>query len=165
MDRSDAGRRRMRRGRIFGGIGTSADGGGAAAVDGCPGIYGKRIILPPDTPAGSLPIDGEAQKNGVGQALLTLAQELESQISPDVNACVHGMLCKVELPKPVQEAFCQLGTSLGRFDLDGQLKGLGQVQDFCRRELENLSLHREERLRSYQTLGLCAGAALAILFI
>ena len=110
-------------------------------------------------------LTGKAQKNGVGQALLTLAQELESQISPDVNACVHGMLCKVELPKPVQEAFCQLGTSLGRFDLDGQLKGLGQVQDFCRRELENLSLHREERLRSYQTLGLCAGAALAILFI
>ena len=110
-------------------------------------------------------LTGKAQKNGVGQAFLTLSQELESQISPDVSACVHGMLCKAELPKPIQEAFRQLGTSLGRFDLEGQLKGLGQVQDFCRRELGKLSRHREERLRSYQTLGLCAGAALAILFI
>ena len=30
---------------------------------------------------------------------------------------------------------------------------------------KQLGLHRDERLRSYQTLGLCAGAALTILFI
>ena len=110
-------------------------------------------------------LTGIAHKNAVGRALLQLAQELESQISPDVSACVYGMLCKAELPKPVQEGFRLLGTSLGRFDLEGQVKGLQQVQDYCRRELENMSQNREARLRSYQTLGLCAGAALAILFI
>ena len=33
------------------------------------------------------------------------------------------------------------------------------------RELEVMGRNQEERLRSYQTLGLCAGAALAILFV
>ena len=31
--------------------------------------------------------------------------------------------------------------------------------------LSRLETNRENRLRSYQTLGLCAGAALAILFL
>lgn len=108
---------------------------------------------------------GFSQKNGVGQTFRQLARELDSQISPDVEACMHEVLCRVELPKEVQEGFRKLGTSLGRFDLEGQVKGLKQVQDYCRRELEIMSQNREERLRSYQTLGLCAGASLAILFV
>jgi hypothetical protein len=39
------------------------------------------------------------------------------------------------------------------------------VQEFCQREMEILSTNRANRLRSYQTLGLCAGAAMVILFI
>ena len=39
------------------------------------------------------------------------------------------------------------------------------VRNYCDRELESLGKNGEERLRSYQTLGLCAGAALAILFV
>ena len=110
-------------------------------------------------------LTGNAQKNPVGRAFAILSQGLERQVSPDVTACVQEMLSQVELPKSVQEGFRKLGTSLGRFDLEGQIKGLQQVRDDCRRELENMSLNREERLRSYQTLGLCAGAALAILFV
>ena len=58
-----------------------------------------------------------------------------------------------------------LGKSIGRFDMDGQIKGLEAVRQDCRRRLDELSKDRDTRLRSYQTLGLCAGAALAILFI
>ena len=58
-----------------------------------------------------------------------------------------------------------LGTSLGRFDLTGQLNGLEQVRSHCRRELEALAGNRDQRVRGYQTLGICAGAALAILFV
>ena len=108
---------------------------------------------------------GELQKSAVGQAFLSLASALENQISPDVNTCVHGMLSQAELPKAVQEGFRQLGMGLGRFDMDGQIKGIRQVQEYCERELETMSQNRDERLRSYQTLGLCAGAALAILFV
>ena len=59
----------------------------------------------------------------------------------------------------------ELGESLGRFDLPGQLKGLEAVRRKCLMELEALGRNRTERLRCYQTLGLCAGAALVILFI
>ena len=110
-------------------------------------------------------LTGTAYKNVVGRAFLELSKDLESQISPDVGICVTRMLSRIELPNSVRDGIRQLGTSLGRFDLDGQLKGLKQVQDYCRRELETMSQNREERLRSYQTLGLCAGAALAILFV
>ena len=108
---------------------------------------------------------GSMEKHEVGRAFLELAQELERQTASDVGECVEAVLCRVELSQPVQEGFRLLGTSLGRFDLDGQIKGLQQVQEYCRRELETMSQNREERLRSYQTLGLCAGAALAILFV
>lgn len=56
-----------------------------------------------------------------------------------------------------------LGRSLGRFDLPGQLQGLQTVRRVCESDLEVLRQKRDIRLRSYQTLSLCAGAALAIL--
>lgn len=95
-----------------------------------------------------------------------LAYELESQVSPDVESCMRAALRETDnLPKYTLEAFVLLGQSLGRFDLPGQLKGLDGVRLACRRRLEELTVNKEPRLRSYQTLGLCAGAALAILFI
>ena len=59
--------------------------------------------------------------------------------------------------------FRNLGSSLGRFDLSGQLKGLQSVRGECLRELESLEKNQPERLKSYQTLGMCAGAALVII--
>ena len=47
----------------------------------------------------------------------------------------------------------------------GQILGLEAVRSHCRSELDALSANQDERLRSYQTLGLCTGAALAILFV
>lgn len=109
---------------------------------------------------------GTENRGCIGHALLNLARELECQISPDVESCMNAALASCgELPKRAGKAFRILGTSLGRFDLEGQIKGMEAVRGYCREELEKLGAHREERLRSYQTLGLCAGAALAILFI
>ena len=59
----------------------------------------------------------------------------------------------------------QLGDSLGRFDLSGQIQGLASVQKRAEFELEQLRRNQDVRLRSYQTLGLCAGAALVVLFL
>ena len=70
-----------------------------------------------------------------------------------------------KLPHRLRKNLADLGTSLGRFDLPGQLKGLEAARISCRRDLEELSRDRDVRLRSYQTLGLCAGCALAILFL
>lgn len=102
----------------------------------------------------------------VSQALLCLASELESQIAPDAPSCMHAAIAKnPKLPQRVSKILSRLGTSLGRFDLSGQLKGMESARQQCRQDLEELSKDREQRLRNYQTLGLCAGCALAILFL
>lgn len=109
---------------------------------------------------------GQESRGEVRRVLLELASQLDSQIAPDVHCCMRGALAYCEgLPRRLRVAFEQMGTSLGRFDLEGQVKGLEAVRVHCRRELDSLSQNRDTRLRSYQTLGLCAGAALAILFV
>lgn len=119
------------------------------------------------TPLPELCRQAATQSGGAVRAVFSnLATELENQISPDVERCMRAALCKVkDIPKLTYDAMTQLGRSLGRFDIDGQLIGLEAVKQTCGRGVESLSQNREIRLRSYQTLGLCAGAALAILFI
>ncbi len=97
---------------------------------------------------------------------LTLACELEDQISPDVYHCMNAALAKVSnVPKQTGEHLRILSRTMGRFDLEGQLMGLENARHNCRAALEKLNENRDIRLRSYQTLSLCAGAALAILFL
>lgn len=119
------------------------------------------------TPLPELCRQAGREVHGPVQKVLTLlASELESQIAPDVHSCMNSALaiCQ-DMPKRVEQAFEIMGSSLGRFDIEGQVKGLESVRSHCRRELEGLEQNRDTRLRSYQTLGLCAGAALAILFV
>ncbi|MBQ9761650.1 MAG: stage III sporulation protein AB [Oscillospiraceae bacterium] len=95
-----------------------------------------------------------------------LAQELEQQIAPDVSVCMAATLQKTQKTSPILTGHLErLGEWLGRFGLQGQLKSLDGLKAQCGDALKDLSFHRAERLRSYQTLGFCAGAALAILFI
>jgi len=102
----------------------------------------------------------------LGNVFLELALEMESQASPDMYSCMDTVLKKVgSLPDLARDGLDLLGRSIGRFDIDGQLKGFEAVRQECRRSLEQLADNRDARLRSYQTLGLCAGAALAILFV
>lgn len=108
----------------------------------------------------------EECQGSVGRILKDLQEELKLQSLPDVECCVRAALSREgDYPQRICRAFQILGTSLGRFDLEGQLKGLEAVRNYCRRELEELSCGRDARLRSYQTLGICTGAALAILLI
>ena len=102
----------------------------------------------------------------VREVLEALALELNDQISPQVSCCMDVALKKKsDISKYCLEAFRLLGKSLGKFDLEGQLKELGYVRDLCKDRLNELESGRDVRLRSYQTLGLCAGAALAILLL
>lgn len=95
-----------------------------------------------------------------------ISRELEEQISPNVATCMAAAISKTEkLPQSTVNALELLGNSMGRFDLNGQLKGLDTVRGECRRHLEALATNKDVRMRSYKTLGLCAGAALVILFI
>ena len=58
-----------------------------------------------------------------------------------------------------------LGKSLGKFDISGQLSGIALVREACNENMKRLARDRAERLRSYRTLGICAGIAIAILLI
>ena len=119
------------------------------------------------TPLPELCRQAGAQSSGHVRAIFyTLAKELEGQISPDAERCMRAALCKVkDIPKMTENAMLQLGRSMGLFDVEGQLRGIEAVRQSCLRSVETLAQNRDTRLRSYQTLGLCAGAALAILFI
>lgn len=109
---------------------------------------------------------GDAVRGRVGQVFHTLSRELENQVSGDVESCMNAALDTVgDLPGHTLSGLSLLGQTLGRFDLEGQLRGIEAVRSHCRQRLKELRENREPRLRSYQTLGLCAGAALAILFI
>lgn len=102
----------------------------------------------------------------IGNALWFLAQELEQQISPDAASCMAAAVERTQkLPDAARRNLLLLGSSLGRFDLQGQLSGLESVKQLCKRDLDGLLGNRDVRLRSYQTLGICAGVALVILFI
>lgn len=102
----------------------------------------------------------------LGRVFGRLSDELQASLSADVSdAMTLALKSSPELPEKTRDNLLLLGRTLGRFDLEGQMKGLEAVRAACRRDLESLSANREVRLRNYQTLSLCAGAALAILLI
>lgn len=102
----------------------------------------------------------------LGEVFGRISQNLNNQITADVSEAVSSALKEAcSLPAKPAKAFSILGRTLGKFDLDGQIRGLEATRALCRRELEAMGVNRDNRLRSYQTLGLCAGAALAILFV
>lgn len=95
-----------------------------------------------------------------------LEQELKTQIRPDPQSCVHSAVTKVaDIPPCISAQIEKLGITLGHFGLEGQLEGFHEVRLSCEQTLNQLTQDQETRLRSYQTLAVCAGAALAILFI
>ena len=96
----------------------------------------------------------------------TLGEELEQQISPNVKTCVDAALSKCKMmPQLTQEILSEAGNTLGMFDLAGQLQSLDAFKEITENKLKIHTENQEVRIRSYQTLGLCAGAAIAILFI
>ena len=119
------------------------------------------------TPLPELCIDVADQTNGaVSRVFLRLSEELDKQLSPDADICMQAALRSVKgIPESAQDNLTFLGKNLGRFDLAGQLAGFESVKQTCLRDLAGLQSNRDTRLRSYQTLGLCAGAALVILLI
>lgn len=109
---------------------------------------------------------GEQCSGKIRQIFLSLSDELEAQISPNVGICMASVLDKYgDIDVSLSTACMELGDQLGRFDLPGQIRGLESYVKRLSTKLEQLNKNKESRIRSYQTLGLCAGAAIAILFV
>jgi stage III sporulation protein AB len=100
------------------------------------------------------------------QVFSALDRELATQIAPNAESCLRTALKKTEgVPVLTGRVLRMLGRSLGKFDLAGQISGINFVKDACRENLQLLARDKTERLRSYRTLGICAGIALAILLL
>lgn len=108
---------------------------------------------------------GAASEGMVGDFFRRLASELERGDAPDVQVCVRAVLDRLEAPRELERQLQQLGDTLGRFDLPGQLRGLEGAIRSAEDALRRIRDGADGRRRSWQTLGLCAGAALAILFV
>ena len=102
----------------------------------------------------------------MGAVFRRLAGELDAQTEPEVDGCMQAALAKVpELSPTLRKIMKQLGRSLGRFDLTGQIQGLQAVREAVQTAQDRLDRERSSRLKCYRTLGFCTGAALVILFI
>lgn len=98
--------------------------------------------------------------------LQSVSMELDKQICPDASSCMQLVLSSyVGIPENARLCLQQLGASLGRYDLAGQLGELDAVHERCNILIAEMWEQKDKRTHAYQTLGLCAGAAVAILLI
>ena len=106
------------------------------------------------------------KKGEIGQFWRNLYDELLQQIRPDVPDCVRYALARCNpLPQSVTDILLEAGSSLGKFDLSGQLQCLSAVKTKCRQLQVSLQENMDLRMRNYRTFGICAGAALVLLLL
>lgn len=119
------------------------------------------------TPLPELCSKAAAITGGCLQRFFTaLEHELCTQIRPDTQSCFQYALKSVtDMPQDIYRQITELGKTLGHFGLEEQIKGFQQIRLSCEQALETLTKNQDIRLRSYQTLAVCAGAAIVILFI
>ena len=100
----------------------------------------------------------------VRKLLYAFAEELDKQIAPDAYQCMCSAIHKTEkLSGAILPHLRKLGKSMGQFDLEGQIRMLESALSDCRKSIGELEENRQYRIRSYQTLSICAGVALAVL--
>lgn len=100
------------------------------------------------------------------QFFLNFSKELDGQISPNAAICMQiTILHSSEVCNSVKPLLQEIGELLGKFDLPEQLSSLDAVRQKCLQILANMRKDQDIRIRNYQTLGLCAGAAIAILLL
>ena len=105
-------------------------------------------------------------ENWLRHILEDLSKALEQQIAPDASSCMCAVLRSYDqIPVRIRRLFSLLGSSLGRFDLPGQLEGLQEIQAACTLELESIHSGREQRMKNNVTISFCAGASVVILLI
>lgn len=107
--------------------------------------------------------------SGCGRQLEQLYAKLSAclveQVFADAASCMEAVLCEENLPQSVTQLHRMLGQTLGDYDLSGQLGELAAVKAACEDSIDSLRRNSVQKARAYKTLGLCAGAALAIMLL
>ena len=101
----------------------------------------------------------------LGEVFADFAEELDTNCYSSPFDCMNAELQKQRIPPITNSLLLKLGKSLGSFDLDGQVKAMNAIRMDCEQQIKSLTENKDVRIRNYQTLGICAGAALAILLI
>ena len=97
---------------------------------------------------------------------LTIANELERQALQNANKCILTALNKHPgVPKYTAHCITLLGQTIGMFNLSGQIKSIESVKVEADRLLALCNENLSSKSRCYKTLGISAGAALAIIFV
>ena len=108
----------------------------------------------------------EITNGSLKKIFLSIYEQLNSCTFPDLTTCINYSLRQQNsIPESVKEELYSLGPNLCSFNLSGQIKGISAIINNCEFKLQKLRNNKEQRLRTYQTLGLCAGAAIVIIFI
>lgn len=102
----------------------------------------------------------------IGKVFADLNRELEKADSGEAAVCMADALANnPQLPQPCVKSLRRLGATLGKTDLQTQLRGVTLEMEQVRMCLEQVVRERPGRVKSYRALGLCCGAALAILLL
>lgn len=102
----------------------------------------------------------------IGQVFLRFADEMESQCHPDLYSCMMGAVAgHSKISQETKDFLLLLAKNLGNLDLDNQLVALEHVEKLCGKERSKLEEEISKQKRYYETLGLCAGATLAIILV
>ncbi len=118
------------------------------------------------SPVSALCALAEACMEPISALYRRLSEELNRQVLPNAAQCMAVALeGQRDLPGPVKAIHLQLAQGLGRYDLESQIRELQELQTLCRQMLSTHRANRPQRIRTYQTLGLCAGAGLAIILL
>lgn len=137
----------------------------------------KQIIMAMDymeselvyrrTPLPELCAEAACKSSGMlHDILLDFSKALNDHASSNAESCVKEVLSHFSnFPAVGKQMLMQFGSSAGIFELDGQISSLKAVKQECHRQLTVRQENQEVRLRSYRTLGICAGAALAVILI
>ena len=102
----------------------------------------------------------------IGEFFKILGEQLDAHGSGNASHCIESTLLQCrDIPASTQKLIKQLARGLGEFDLNGQLLIFRSVLHEANIILEALSSNLNVRLRSYRTLGICAGVAISVLII
>jgi len=100
------------------------------------------------------------------QFFAQLSDEIDKQVQPNISHCVEEIIASLQDTSDlVKDGMTLLGKSLGAFDIEGQVRALDSVHNECSAMLSSITNNQDVRLRNYQTIALCAGIAVAIIFI
>ena len=101
-----------------------------------------------------------------GKILYELSNEIESQIAPNVACCMQAVLGRNKRISPItMEILEQLGMSIGRFDLEGQLKNIILVRELIIKQLDEAIEGKNKNYKLSRNMGVFVGLTIMIILL